>query len=189
MKTTPTILATVIATALLLIAPISQTHAGSPFQAQLQLNDALASVATTAMQSTPPQASTPFEARVEGYLRQSGYEFRKVRTNSWYILTTGKQLTQIRVLVGAGPSSLAVGAVVVSKQNLRVTSDLMQRMMKLSYDLNYVRICVDPDGDLIVMSQLRDEWLDADEFRRTVGLVAAAADRTFGEARMFLSAP
>ena len=130
-----------------------------------------------------------FEARVEGFLQQSGYDYRKVRANSWYINKTGKELTQIRVLLGAGPNSIAVGAVVAPKRRLRVTADSMYKMMKLSYDLNYVRLCIDPDDDLIVMSQVKENSLDMREFKDTVERVASAADRAYGEVRPFLNTP
>jgi len=135
------------------------------------------------------QGASAFEARVEGFLRQSGYEYGKVKNNSWYVNVAGKELTRIRVLVGAGANSIAVGAVVVPKARLRVTADSMYKMMKLSYDLNYVRVCIDPDEDLLVMSQVKEPWLSQQEFKSTVERVAAAADRAYAEMRPFLDAP
>ncbi|MGH9907999.1 MAG: hypothetical protein ACRD8U_20710 [Pyrinomonadaceae bacterium] len=132
------------------------------------------------------QAGT-FEARIDSFLQQGGYEHKKVKTNSWYANVRGKQLTTIRVIIGAGGNSLAVGAGVVSKQSVPLTSDLLFKMMKLSYDLNYVRICIDPDGDLLVMAQRKDRWLDFQEFKDTVDRVAAAADRAYGGVRPLLT--
>jgi len=137
----------------------------------------------------PPQAGPTFETRVEAWLSQTGYNYRKVKSNSWYIILTGRQLTQIRILVGAGPSSMAVGAVVVPKRSLRVTADSLYKMMKLSYDLNYVRVCIDPDDDLLVMAQVEERSLNAQEFKKTVDRVAAAADRAYGEVQPFVIAP
>ena len=137
--------------------------------------------------ASAPQVSVTFEARVESWLRQTGYDYKRVKANSWYITLTGKQLRQIRVLVGAGPTSIAVGAVVVPKQRLRVTMDSMYKMMKLSYDLNYVRVCIDPDDDLLVMAQVEERSLDAQEFKKTIDRIAAAADRTYGEVQAFIN--
>jgi hypothetical protein len=142
-----------------------------------------------ALHAPPPQDGTAFAARVDGYMRQAGYDYHRVKPNSWYINMKGKELPQIRILVGTGSNSLAVGAVVVPKARLRVTAEAMQKMMKLSYDLNYVRVCIDPDEDLIVLSQARDKWLDQQEFSSTVERVAAAADRAYAEMRPFLGAP
>jgi hypothetical protein len=139
--------------------------------------------------ATPGQNGTTFAARVESFLRQSGYDYQNVRANSWFINRKGKELPQIRVLVGAGPSSIAVGAVVVPKRSLRVTADAMYKMMKLSYDLNYVRVCIDPDEDLIVIAQVKEGWLDLQEFKAVVERVTAAADRAYGEMRPFLNTP
>ena len=57
-----------------------------------------------------PAAAQPgtFEARVEEFLRQSGQEFHKVKANSWYLLVNGKEMGQIRIILGAGPNSIAI---------------------------------------------------------------------------------
>ena len=148
---------------------------------------ALSPTAAVARPLRPPQEGGAFTAKVEGFLLQSGYEFSRVKTNSWYINKTGTQLSQIRVLVGAGPNSIAIGAVVVPKARLRITAESMFKMMKLSYDFNYVRICIDPDDDLLVLEQVKERHLDLAHFKEVVERVAAAADRAYGEMRPFMN--
>lgn len=166
----PPILAAVLTAALLLVPTISAKTSASKVRAQ----------------SAQPGT---FEAKVEGLLRQSGHEFRKVKTNSWHLIVPGRELAQIRIILGAGPGSIAMGAVVVRKQNLRINADAMLKLMKLSYDLNYVRVCIDTDDDLIVMSQKKDPWLTLDEFKYTISQVTSAADRAYGIMRPYLAAP
>jgi hypothetical protein len=143
--------------------------------------------------ATRPQVAAgqpgTFEARVEDYLRQSGAEFHKVKANSWYLLVNGKEMGQIRIILGAGPSSIAMGAVVVPKRNLKLSTEALEKLMKLSYDLNYVRVCIDSDDDLIVIAQLKDPWLNAAEFRTTLNIVTTAADRAYAVMRPYLSTP
>ena len=136
-------------------------------------------------QTAPAQPQT-FEARVEEYLRQSGEEFHKVKANSWYLMVDSKEMGRLRIILGAGPTSIAMGAVVVSKPNLRLSTDALEKLMKLSYDLNYVRICIDSDGDLLVMSQVKDPWLNAAEFRTTISLVSSAADQAYAVMKPYL---
>ena len=164
MKTVPAVLAAIAAVILLTVSP-------------------------TAAQRSQPEPAQPgtFEAKVESYLEASGYEFHKVKSNSWYLLVPGKEMSQIRIILGAGPSSIAMGAVVVPKRNLSITADSLQKLMKLSYDLNYVRVCIDSDDDLIVISQLKDRWLSAAEFKSTIDIVAGAADRAYGVMRPYLA--
>ena len=164
MKTGPAVLAAIAAVILLTVSP-------TPAQRS---------------QLEPAQPGT-FEAKVESYLEASGYEFHKVKSNSWYLLVPGKEMSQIRIILGAGPSSIAMGAVVVPKRNLNITADSLQKLMKLSYDLNYVRVCIDSDDDLIVISQLKDRWLSAAEFKSTIDIVAGAADRAYGVMRPYLA--
>lgn len=151
----------------------------------------LSFASNTLAQRPDPAPGEPgtFEAKVESYLQQSGYEFHKVKSNSWYLLVPGKEMSQIRIILGAGPGSIAMGAVVVPKRNLNITAESMQKLMKLSYDLNYVRVCIDSDDDLLVMSQLKDGWLSAAEFKNTINIVANAADRAYGVMRPYLAAP
>jgi hypothetical protein len=163
-KTVPAALAAIV---LVLLLVTTTTHAQRP-------------------QPAPAQPGT-FEARVEEFLRQSGHEFHKVKENSWYLLVDGKEMGQIRIILGAGPNSIAMGAVVVSKQNLRLSSEALEKLMKLSYDLNYVRVCIDSDDDLIVMAQRKDVWLNVEEFRTTLNLVSSAADRAYASMRPYLS--
>ena len=40
-------------------------------------------------------------------------------------------MSQIRIILGAGPSSIAMGAVVVPS-NLNITADSLQKLMKLT---------------------------------------------------------
>ena len=140
----------------------------------------------TAEAQAPSQPGT-FEARVEEFLKQSGQEYHKVKANSWYLLVNGKEMGQIRIILGAGPGSIAMGAVVVPKKKLQFSTEALQKLMKLSYDLNYVRVCIDSDDDLIVMAQRKDPWLNAEEFRSTVSLVTSAAERAYAVMRPYLS--
>lgn len=143
---------------------------------------------TQAQEAHAPAAqSGTFEARVEEFLKQSGHEYHKVQANSWYLLVNGKEMGQIRIILGAGPRQIAIGAVVAPKNKLKLSAEAFQKLMKLSYELNYVRICLDVDDDLIVMSQMKEPWLNAEEFRTTVSTVASAADRAYAVIRPYLS--
>ena len=143
--------------------------------------------------SARPQAPGPdpgtFEAKIEGFMRQAGYDFSRVKANSWYIILPGKEMPQIRIILGAGPGTIAIGAVAVPKRDLRLSSDALVKLMKLSYDLNYVRVCLDPDEDLLVMAQRKDPWLTLEEFKNTVSRVSSAADRAYAEMRPYLTQP
>ena len=127
------------------------------------------------------------QSQLEDLLRQSGYDVKKVTASSWHIERVGKAQPRIRILIGSSRNSVAIVAVVARKQNLRLTADAYFKLMKLSYDLNYVRICMDPGNDLIVMAQRKVDWLNLQELKDTIERVTAAADRTYGEMRLFIT--
>lgn len=135
----------------------------------------------------PAATAGTFEAKIEGLMRQSGYDFRKVKQNSWYLILPGREMAQIRIILGAGPSQIAMGAVVLTKGDVPMNAQAFHELLKLSYSLNYVHVCIDADDDLIVMSQKKDPWLNVEEFKTTVSQVSAAADRAFAVMKPYLS--
>lgn len=139
--------------------------------------------------SSSRHLASPFSIRIDGYIRESGYEFGQVHANSWYMNVPSKKLNKIRIIIGTSPSSLAVGAVVIPKKDLRISADSMSKMMRLSYQVNYVRFCIDPDGDLLVLAQLKESWADLAEFNATVQTVAAAAERAYAEMGLIIQTP
>jgi hypothetical protein len=128
-----------------------------------------------------------FEAKVEGLLRQSGYEFQKVKSNSWFAIVQGREMSQMRIILGAGPASIAMGVVVVPKRNLRLDTDALVKLLKLSYELNYVGVVIDSDDDLLVMSQRKEAWLTPEELKATLSQVTAAADRAYAVMKPFIA--
>ena len=81
---------------------------------------------TTPAQRPQPGPAQPgtFEAKVESYLEQFGYEFHKVKNNSWYLLIPGKEMAQIRIILGAGPSSIAMMTAIASPTSAQFTPEI-----------------------------------------------------------------
>lgn len=128
-----------------------------------------------------------FEAKVETLMSQSGYHFQKVKSNSWYAVLQGREMAEMRVILGAGQASIAMGVVVVPKRNLKLTTEALLKLLKLSYELNYVGIVIDSDDDLLVMTQRKEAWLTSEEFKETLSQVTAAAERTYVAMRPFIT--
>ena len=128
-----------------------------------------------------------FEAKVESLMSQSGYQFQKVKSNSWYAVLQGREMAEMRVILGAGQASIAMGVVVAPKRNLKLSSEALFKLLKLSYELNYVSVVIDSDDDLLVMTQRKEAWLTPDEFKDTLSQVTSAADRTYAAMKPFIT--
>jgi hypothetical protein len=76
-------------------------------------------------QPKPAQDATELTARVEGFLRNAGYEHGKVKANSFYINVKGNAIPKIRILLGIGSNNIAVRAVVATKGRFNVTAESM----------------------------------------------------------------
>ena len=70
---------------------------------------------------------------------------------------------------------LIVGTVVRPKATLDTSAATLLKLMRLSNDLDYVKIGIDNDGDLFVRVELRSRMLDAAEFKKTVQDVIKAS--------------
>ena len=120
-------------------------------------------------------------------MSQSGYQFQKVKSNSWYAVLQGREMAEMRVILGAGQASIAMGVVVAPKRNLKLSSEALFKLLKLSYELNYVSVVIDSDDDLLVMTQRKEAWLTPDEFKDTLSQVTSAADRTYAAMKPFIT--
>ena len=127
-----------------------------------------------------------FEAKVESLINQSGYQFQKVKSNSWYAVLQGREMAEMRLILGAGQASIAMGVVVAPRRNLKLSTEALFKLLKLSYELNYVSVVIDSDDDLLVMTQRKEAWLTPDEFSETLSQVTAAAERTYAAMKPFI---
>ncbi|MBV9957916.1 MAG: hypothetical protein JO360_05810 [Acidobacteria bacterium] len=130
-----------------------------------------------------PQTSV---ARVEQWLKDTGYQYRSTGTGTWVVNYPRRGGGNWPILVAAGGDFVVVGVVVAAKKEMNVTSEMMFKLLRLSHSLDYVKIGFDDDEDLFVRSEVKTKLLDSLEFKATVDRNAKAATTIYDEIKAFI---
>ena len=123
--------------------------------------------------------------KVARLLEESAYPYSKSANNVWSIPFQGKALPNFLLVASVEQDILVLFVVVAEKKDLKVTPEMMQRMLKLNGDLDRVKIGFDKDGDAFVRVDLSVRVLDVQEFKANVEQVAAAADEVYTAIKPF----
>ncbi len=126
-------------------------------------------------------------AKIEGFLRQAGYDYSKTGDNTWLINNQGRKPWY--VLVATGTDFVVVGVVVAPKKNINRSADFMFKLLRLEHSTDYAKIGLDDDEDLFVRWELKTRLLDLQDFKSCVNSIVTASDTVYGEIKPFLSAP
>jgi len=121
-----------------------------------------------------PLAQTA-EAKVDLWLKDSGYSFRKTGKTTWLINHRDLSSSEMPMLVAAGQDFVVIGVVVEFKKNLSFTKDSMFKLLRMNHSLDYVKIGFDDDEDLFVRAEVKTRLLDLQEFKTIVERCARAA--------------
>ena len=148
----------------------------------------IASFSAAATARPRPQARV--DPRVVGKLAQiverSGYAYRKAADNVWVVSFRGKSLPDISVFVTSAENLIVMGAVVAPKRSMRVTSEMMFKLLRLAHDIDRVKIGFDDDEDLFLRAEVTSRCLDADEFKSTMEQVSAGTDKVHAAIKSYL---
>jgi hypothetical protein len=126
--------------------------------------------------------------KIAGLLDQSGDSYTKVSENTWTIKFKGKALADFNVLITSTPGILVVLVIVAENKNLKGTPpEMMHKLLKSEFDVDFVKIGLNDSDDLLVSSELTIRTLDLQEFKLIVDQVAAAADQVYAKVRPFMN--
>src|SRR5712691_6548573 len=78
-------------------------------------------------------------AKLAQILEQSGYTYRKAAENVWVVNFKGKSLSEINVFVTSAEDLVVMGAVVAPKKSMRVTPEMMFKLLRLVHDIDRVK--------------------------------------------------
>ena len=131
------------------------------------------------------QDNTP--ATVERLLGQSGYNYVKKTNNVWYIDFHGKNLPQYKVIITTGQDLVVIFVTVIEKRNFTASTEAQQRLLKLSYEMDRVKVGLDRDDDIFVRVDLSPRILDIQELKENIEQVASSADATYKAMMPFLT--
>jgi hypothetical protein len=139
--------------------------------------------------STPPPAQDATAAKVAQYLEQSGVNYKKVNANVWVVQRQGKNLANFQIILATDPNFLIAGVIIAKKNNMRMTPELMAKLLRLNHTFDYAKVGLDDDEDLFARYELHTGALSLQVFKDCLDDVASATDRLYPELKPFLIAP
>jgi hypothetical protein len=146
--------------------------------------------ALTKKPSGPSAQDKAASAKVVQLLEASGHSYTKAKDNVWVIKFKGNQREEIPVVIIYAENMLILVSVVAEKAEVKVTPDLMQKLLKLNDTLDRVKVGIDnKDGDVFVRIDLSLRVVDEQEFKANLEQISAAADETYAALKPFLLAP
>ena len=132
------------------------------------------------------QGST--QAKLARILDRSGYSYTKAAENVWTVTFKGNSLSEFPVFITSAEDVVVIGAVVAKKEDMRVTTEMMRLLLKLTHDLDRTKIGFDDDDDLFARVEISSRVFDDQEFKVNIEQVAAVTDRVHREIKPFLKA-
>ena len=126
-------------------------------------------------------------ARLAGILERSGYAYKKAADNVWVVNFKGDSLADINVIVTSADDLIIMGVVVAEKSTMRVTPEMMRKLLKLTHEIDRVKIGLDSDDDLFVRAEVNGRLFDLEEFKSDMKQVAAASDKVHTAIKPFLA--
>jgi hypothetical protein len=147
---------------------------------------ASATLRADAQSSAQAKSDPQTVARLAGILERSGYTYKKAANNVWVVNFKGDSLSDINVIVTSAEDLIIMGVVVAEKSAMRVTPEMMRKLLKLSHEIDRVKIGLDSDDDLFVRAEVNARLFDLEEFKSDMKQVAAASDKVHTAIKPFL---
>ena len=144
-----------------------------------------------ALSSRPLLAQTPpgDGQRVNALLAAAKYSATRVENPKqavWTILRRGDQTGDYRVVVTVKDGMLITFVTVERKANIRKTPELVERILKMNFDYDYIKAGFDDDEDAYVRIDARLRIVDADEFNAIVEQVSQTTQGLYSMLQPFL---
>ncbi len=144
---------------------------------------------SAAAQATPKSSD---DAKVTHLLEGCGHQYKTYNTKDgpvWSIEELhGASLKNVRILLATNGGVMVMGVVVAEKAHMKVTAEFMHKLLRLTHDLDRVKIGFDNDEDLFVRIESPVRLLDAQDFKAQIDQVVAAADEVYKQTSSFITA-
>lgn len=145
-----------------------------------------ASLTLTARAQTPAQTDVE---RLDAIVKESRFTPKKIdnpKQPVWTIKRTGESLKEFDVIFIVKNGVLVTFVTVAPKANLKRTPELLEKMLKMNYQYDSVKIGFDDDDDAYVRIDQRLRIVDVQEFNQIIDQVSLAADTLHAELKPFM---
>ncbi|HXH37836.1 MAG TPA: YbjN domain-containing protein [Thermoanaerobaculia bacterium] len=123
-------------------------------------------------------------SKLQGFVNQTGYKLIVAKPCAVWIASDaltiphGEGLTGLLLIAQQGDMGV-VGAVVQPKAKLKLSADLLLKLMQLNNELEYTKVGIDSDGDLFVRAELHMTSITAEEFSAVVKTIVEGSNKVY----------
>ena len=139
-------------------------------------------------QAQHPAPQTDVE-RLDGIVKESRFAAKKLdnpKQPVWTIKRKGENLKEFEVIFIVKNGVLVTFVTVAPKASLKRTPELLEKMLKMNYQYDTVKIGFDDDDDAYVRIDQRLRIVDVQEFNHIIDQVSMAADALLAELKPFM---
>ena len=134
----------------------------------------------TAAKPLPQTKSDPqIVAKLAQILERSGYPYKKAADNVWVVSFKGKSKVDIQVFVTSAENLIVMGTVIAAKASMKVTPELMFKLLRIVHDIDRVKIGFDEDEDLFLRAEVTNKCFDVADFKSSMDQISAGADKVY----------
>jgi hypothetical protein len=126
-------------------------------------------------------------AKLAQILERSGYTYRKAADNVWVVSFKGNSKTDIQVFVTSAENLIVMGAVVATKASMKVTPEMMFKLLRIVHGIDRVKIGFDDDEDLFLRAEVTNKCFDVDDFKAAMEQVSAGTDKVHAAIKAYLT--
>jgi hypothetical protein len=130
--------------------------------------------ASGAAQESSP--ATQPNSKIDGFIKHSGYQYKDFGKGIW-----GMKGPAGTILVVTTADTLVMGMVVPTQGKVKVTAESMSDLLKLTHDLDYLKVGIDDDNDIFIRTEQRIRLLDQAAFDDLVKRVTTGYERTLAK--------
>ncbi len=135
--------------------------------------------ATSAKPLPQAKADPQVVSKLAQILERSGYPYKKAADNVWVVNFKGKSKADIRVFVTSADNLIVMGTVVATKASMKVTPELMFKLLRIVHDIDRVKIGFDDDEDLFLRAEVINKCFDVEDFKSSMDQISAGTDKVY----------
>ncbi len=136
--------------------------------------------------STPILGQETAAAKTARLLNESGVAHSKIDDNIWAVPYVRKDKSEFQVFITTAPETLVMFSILVQKKDLKLTPELMQKLLRLNTEMDSVKLGIDKGGDLIVRIDLGIRTLDAVDLKSNLDQTSGAVSETLAALKPML---
>jgi hypothetical protein len=138
------------------------------------------------IQDPPPQSDVE---RLDALVKESRFTAKKIegpKQPVWTIKRKGESLKEFEVIFIVKNGVLVTFVTVAPKASLRRTPELLEKILRMNYEYDTVKIGFDDDDDAYVRIDQRLRIVDVQEFNQIIDQVSVAADTLYAELKPYM---